>query len=177
MFASSLLAAENALDALRFNQDFLHPGGVLRAAQIHIRCAAASAIVSEVAITACRKRFSQRNLARGADLFEIPAARLRIHKINFARAHFQHILKYMKTLIVELDDETAARLEQVAPGRARRRSEFIRNAVRKALWEIEEQSTAQAYRRQPDSADDAYLNPAVWEPRTKSRRTRTRARR
>jgi len=86
-------------------------------------------------------------------------------------------LKYMKTLIVELDDETAARLEQVAPGRARRRSEFIRNAVRKALWEIEEQSTAQAYRRQPDSADDAYLNPAVWERRTKSRRTRTRARR
>ena len=88
-----------------------------------------------------------------------------------------HILKYMKTLIVELDDETAARLEQVAPGRARRRSEFIRNAVRKALWEIEEQSTAQAYRRQPDLAGDAYLNPAVWEPRTKSRRTRTRARR
>ncbi len=86
-------------------------------------------------------------------------------------------MKYMKTLIVELDDETAAKLEQVAPGRARRRSEFIRNAVRKALWEIEEQSTAQAYRRQPDSADDAYLNPAVWEPRTKSRRTRTRARR
>ena len=82
----------------------------------------------------------------------------------------------MKTLIVELDDETAAKLEQVAPGRARRRSEFIRNAVRKALWEIEEQSTAQAYRRQPDT-DDAYLNPAVWERRTKSRRTRTRARR
>jgi predicted transcriptional regulator len=87
---------------------------------------------------------------------------------------FFSILKYMKTLIVELDDEMAAKLEQVAPGRARRRSEFIRNAVRKALWEIEEQATAEAYRRQPDSAEDAYLNPAVWEPRTKSRRTRAR---
>ena len=66
----------------------------------------------------------------------------------------------MKTLIVELDDEIAAKLERVAPGRARQRSEFIRNAVRKALWEIEEQ--------------DAYLNADVWEPRPKSRRTRKR---
>jgi len=89
-------------------------------------------------------------------------------------AQFFFILKYMKTLIVELDDDVAAKLEQVAPGRARRRSEFIRNAVRKALWEIEEQATAEAYRRQPDSTEDAYLNPAVWEPRTKSRRTRAR---
>jgi predicted transcriptional regulator len=80
----------------------------------------------------------------------------------------------MKTLIVELDDEIATKLERVAPGRARQRSEFIRNAVRKALWEIEEQATAEAYRRQPDSGDDAYLNADVWEPRPKSRRTRKR---
>jgi len=80
----------------------------------------------------------------------------------------------MKTLIVELDDEVAAKLERVAPGRARQRSEFIRNAVRKALWEIEEQATAEAYRRHPDSAEDAYLNPDAWEPRAKSRRPRTR---
>ena len=80
----------------------------------------------------------------------------------------------MKTLIVELDDEIAAKLERVAPGRARQRSEFIRNAVRKALWEIEEQTTAEAYRRQPDSAGDAYLNQDVWEPRARSRRTRVR---
>ena len=80
----------------------------------------------------------------------------------------------MKTLIVELDDEIATKLERVAPGRTRQRSEFIRNAVRKALWEIEEQATAEAYRRQPDSGDDAYLNADVWEPRPKSRRTRKR---
>ena len=80
----------------------------------------------------------------------------------------------MKTLIVELDDEVAAKIERVAPGRARQRSEFIRNAVRKALWEIEEQATAEAYRRQPDSAESAYVNPEVWEPRRKSRRKRAR---
>ena len=80
----------------------------------------------------------------------------------------------MKTLIVELDDEVAAKLERVAPGRARQRSEFIRNAVRKALWEIEEQATAEAYRRQPDSGEDAYLNADVWEAHPKTRRTRAR---
>ena len=80
----------------------------------------------------------------------------------------------MKTLIVELDDEMAAKLERVAPGRARQRSEFIRNAVRKALWEIEEQATVEAYRLQPDSGEDAYLNPSAWEPRPKSGRKRTR---
>jgi predicted transcriptional regulator len=80
----------------------------------------------------------------------------------------------MKTLIVELDDEVAAKLELVAPGRARQRSEFIRNAVRKALWELEEQATAEAYRLQPDSGSDAYLDATVWESKTKSRRTRKR---
>ena len=64
-------------------------------------------------------------------------------RIFFAKSSF-YIFHYMKTLIVELDDEVAAKLERVAPGRARQRSEFIRNAVRKALWEIEEQATAEA---------------------------------
>jgi predicted transcriptional regulator len=86
----------------------------------------------------------------------------------------EYILEYMKTLIVELDDEVAAKLERVAPGRARQRSEFIRNAVRKALWEIEEQATAEAYRKQPDTAGDAYLDVAMWESPTKSRRLRKR---
>jgi predicted transcriptional regulator len=79
----------------------------------------------------------------------------------------------MKTLIVEFDDDIAEKLERVAPGRSRQRSEFIRNAVRKALWEIEEQATAEAYQRQPDS-EDAYLNAEVWEPRRKAPRTRKR---
>jgi predicted transcriptional regulator len=78
----------------------------------------------------------------------------------------------MKTLIVELDDEIAAKLERVAPGRARQRSDFIRNAVRKALWEIEEQATAEAYRRQPDSETDTYFDPGVWDTPGKPRRSR-----
>lgn len=86
-------------------------------------------------------------------------------------------MQYMKPLLVELDDEVVAKLEQVAPGRTRRRSEFIRMAVRRALWELEEQATAEAYRRQPDSAADAYVDPAVWEPGRPTTRRRARRRR
>lgn len=68
----------------------------------------------------------------------------------------------MKSLLIEVDDALAGRLEQVAPARSRRRSEFVRAAILKALWEAEEQATAEAYARQPDSPD-AGLDPAVWE--------------
>jgi predicted transcriptional regulator len=75
----------------------------------------------------------------------------------------------MKAVLIELDDDMAAGLERVAPGRSRQRSEFIRNAIRKALWEIEERATADAYRRHPDS-ESAYLDAGVWERRAKAKR-------
>ena len=68
----------------------------------------------------------------------------------------------MKLLLIEVDDELASRLERVAPARSRRRSEFVRTAILKALWEAEEQATAEAYVRHPDSPDAAF-DPAVWE--------------
>jgi predicted transcriptional regulator len=68
----------------------------------------------------------------------------------------------MKSLLIEVDDELAGRLERVAPARSRRRSEFVRAAILKALWEAEEQATAEAYARLPDSPDAAF-DPAVWE--------------
>lgn len=81
-------------------------------------------------------------------------------------------MQHMKQVLIEIEDDVAAKLEQVAPGRARRRSEFIRMAIRRALWELEEQATAEAYRRHPDSAADARLDAIVWEPRPARRRTR-----
>jgi predicted transcriptional regulator len=74
----------------------------------------------------------------------------------------------MKQLLVELDDDVAARLEKVAPSRGRRRSEFIRAAIRRALWELEERATADAYRRQPD-IPHSYLDARAWEPRARRR--------
>jgi predicted transcriptional regulator len=80
----------------------------------------------------------------------------------------------MKPLLIELDPDTAAQLEKVAPSRSRRRSEFIRAAIRRALWELEERATEAAYLRQPDSAKDAYVDPAVWEPRPRRSARRRR---
>ena len=70
----------------------------------------------------------------------------------------------MKALLVEVDDELASRLERVAPACSRQRSEFVRAAILKALWEAEEQATAEAYARNPDGPDTAF-DPAVWEDR------------
>jgi predicted transcriptional regulator len=69
----------------------------------------------------------------------------------------------MKQLLIELDADTAARLDKVAPARSRRRSEFVRMAIRKALWELEERATAEAYARLPDTIGDAYVDARVWE--------------
>lgn len=74
-----------------------------------------------------------------------------------------YILDYMKQLLIEVDDELSAALEKVAPVRSRRRSEFIRYAIRQALWNLEEKRTAEAYKQQPDSADEIHLDPRVWE--------------
>ncbi len=76
----------------------------------------------------------------------------------------------MIKVLVELDDDMAARLERVAPSRIRQRSEFIRAALRRALWDLEEQTTAEAYRRQPDAGGDAHVDPEVWEPASPRRR-------
>jgi len=68
---------------------------------------------------------------------------------------------------------TAARLERAAPGSSRRRSEFIRAAIRKALWELEEHVTEEAYARQPDASVEAYIDPRVWTTSTSFRRHRS----
>ncbi len=81
----------------------------------------------------------------------------------------------MKQILIEIEEDVAARLEAVAPARSRRRSEFIRTAIRRALWQLEEEATAEAYRQQPDSAADAYLEARAWEPRAPSKRGRARS--
>jgi Arc/MetJ-type ribon-helix-helix transcriptional regulator len=87
-----------------------------------------------------------------------------------------YMIIYMKSMLVELDDDVAARLEAVAPGRTRQRSEFVRQAIRRALWDLEERETAAAYQRQPDSAEPAYFNAGVWEPGPASVPSRRRRR-
>ncbi len=70
----------------------------------------------------------------------------------------------MGKLLIDVDDEVLEELERVTPDRPEQRSELVSMAIRKALWELEEQKTADAYARQPDSAEDAYVDSEVWEP-------------
>jgi predicted transcriptional regulator len=84
----------------------------------------------------------------------------------------------MKQLLIEIEDDVAERLEAVAPARSRRRSEFVRTAIRRALWELEERATAEAYKQQPDTVADAPFDPRTWEAPPKPRsEPRRRARR
>jgi Arc/MetJ-type ribon-helix-helix transcriptional regulator len=80
----------------------------------------------------------------------------------------------MKQVLLELPDELAEELEQVAPGRERKRSAFLREAVRKALDEVAEERMAAAYREQPDDTEPAYLDPEAWEARSPGRRTKSK---
>lgn len=74
----------------------------------------------------------------------------------------EYILVPMKQVLIELDDDTASRLEEVAPARSRRRSDFIRAAIRRAIWDLQEKATEAAYRLEPDQ-EPAYFDPEEWD--------------
>jgi predicted transcriptional regulator len=67
---------------------------------------------------------------------------------------------HMKQLLVQFDDQTSALLERIAPGRSRKRSEFIRRAVARALQDELERRTRAAYERWPD--EPATFDPNEW---------------
>jgi isopropylmalate/homocitrate/citramalate synthase len=70
------------------------------------------------------------------------------------------MINHMKQILVQLDDRTAELLEAVVPARSRKRSEFIRQAIAKAVLELAECSTRAAYARVPD--DKPAFNAAEW---------------
>ena len=72
-------------------------------------------------------------------------------------------LGYMQQVIVELDDQMVERLNRVAPPSARKRSEFIREAIRRALNERLEADMERAYREQPPQGTETDVDPATWE--------------
>lgn len=61
----------------------------------------------------------------------------------------------MKSLLIRLDEPTLAALDRVAAPGKRQRSEFVRNAIRKAVRQAEYREMREAYRKLPDSALDA----------------------
>jgi predicted transcriptional regulator len=72
----------------------------------------------------------------------------------------------MRSILVQLDEPTYRALGKIAPAAKRRRSQFIREAVRKAILDAEEERIRQAYLAQPDSAEDAddWSSPEEYKP-------------
>jgi hypothetical protein len=68
----------------------------------------------------------------------------------------------MKQVLVQLDDRTAAQLEDVAPGRSHKRSQFLRQAIARALQDALEVRTRAAYAKWPDEAPR--VDPQEWAP-------------
>ena len=66
----------------------------------------------------------------------------------------------MKQIMIQLDDALAKELEKVAPGRSRKRSEFLRGVIARALQARLEVGTRQAYERWPDEAQP--IDPDAW---------------
>ena len=69
----------------------------------------------------------------------------------------------MVQVLVQLDEALARQLDRVAPGRSRKRSQFIRLAIQRALMDVEESTTREAYQAQADD-EPAYFNPKTWQP-------------
>ena len=61
----------------------------------------------------------------------------------------------MKALLVNIDEATHRALTRVVPPASRRRAQFLREAVRRAVREVEYARMRQAYRAQPDRETEA----------------------
>jgi metal-responsive CopG/Arc/MetJ family transcriptional regulator len=61
----------------------------------------------------------------------------------------------VKPLLIQLDEQTLVALNRVAAPDKRKRSEFVRQAIRVAVRQAEYRAMRDAYRKQPDSVRDA----------------------
>ena len=71
----------------------------------------------------------------------------------------------MPQVLVHFDEATLQAIDRVAPAAKRQRADFIRKAVKDALFLRETERMREAYRLQPDTAEDADLweHPEEWE--------------
>jgi hypothetical protein len=71
----------------------------------------------------------------------------------------------MPQVLVQFDDATLRAIDRVAPAAKRKRAEFIRRAVKDALFRLETDRMREAYRLQPDTVEgsDAWELPEEWK--------------
>lgn len=78
----------------------------------------------------------------------------------------------MPRVRIELDVRTIARLNRVAPPSGRKRSEFIREAIRRALNERMEADMERAYSEQAPEGTEVDVDPSTWEAQRERRASR-----
>jgi hypothetical protein len=69
---------------------------------------------------------------------------------------------HMKQILVQISDGMAAELEKIAPGRGRKRSAFVREAIARAIMDAMEARTREAYERWPQ--EPVGFDPDAWAP-------------
>jgi metal-responsive CopG/Arc/MetJ family transcriptional regulator len=61
----------------------------------------------------------------------------------------------MKSVLIQLDEQLYQRLNRAAPPGTRRRAQFMREAILRAVMEAEEDRSRMAYLAKPDSESEA----------------------
>jgi len=74
----------------------------------------------------------------------------------------------MKPLLIQLDEHTLKALNRIAAPGKRKRSEFVRQAIRNAIRQAEYHAMREAYRKQPDTILDADDWSTVDRPRPRA---------
>ncbi len=73
----------------------------------------------------------------------------------------------MSQILIHFDDETLKAIDRIAPAAKRKRADFIRQAVKDAIFRTETERMREAYQLQPDSADGSEIwdLPEEWDER------------
>lgn len=71
----------------------------------------------------------------------------------------------MSQVLIQFDDATLKAIDRIAPVAKRKRADFIRQAVKDAIFRFETERMREAYRLQPDSveASDTWELPEDWK--------------
>jgi metal-responsive CopG/Arc/MetJ family transcriptional regulator len=71
----------------------------------------------------------------------------------------------MQKVLVQFEEATLEAIDRIAPAAKRKRADFIRSAVKDAIFRFEQERMQEAYRLQPDSAQDAgsWVLPEEWK--------------
>lgn len=71
----------------------------------------------------------------------------------------------MPQVLVQFEQATLEAIDRIAPAAKRRRAEFIRNAVKDAIFRHEQAKMRRAYQVQPDTAEgsDTWDLPETWD--------------